>query len=189
MLIDEDYSKPIITNGSFNNSYIQYESKGNKDKTLTLSEYLDIIKPYLSDKINHHTNHGEWRIHPGNTITEHKTQNEWKIQLTMAINFISFIDSDETRTMHAKSNNVEIMTGSETDEIIKELFKSFLQRYQEGLEESMRGSEFIFDSVDALYYDLNKISLSRGGSYIDSPKWLKNKKATINPKSNDNKCF
>ena len=37
--------------------------------------------------------------------------------------------------------------------------------------------------------NLNKISLSRGGSYIDSPKWLKNKKVTINPKNNDDKCF
>ena len=65
----------------------------------------------------------------------------------------------------------------------------FLQKYQEGLEESMRGSEFIFDSVDTLYYKLNKVSLSRCGSYIDSPEWLKNKKATINPKNNDDKCF
>ena len=64
--------------------------------------------------------------------------------------------------------------GSETDEIIEEIFKYLLQRYQEGLEESMRGSGFIFESVDALYYDLNKISLNRGGSYIDSPEWLKN---------------
>ena len=40
-----------------------------------------------------------------------------------------------------------------------------------------------------MYYDLNKISLSRGGSYIDSPEWLKNKKATTNPKNNDGKCF
>ena len=78
--------------------------------------------------------------------------------------------------------------GSETDEIIKEFFKSILQRYQEGLVELMRGSEFIFDSVGALYYDLDKISLGRGGSYIDSSKWLKNKKATINPKNNDDKC-
>ena len=53
----------------------------------------------------------------------------------------------------------------------------------------MRGSEFAYDSVDALYYDLNKVSLSRGGSYIDFPKWLKSKKATINPKNNDDKCF
>ena len=101
----------------------------------------------------------------------------------MAINFISSKDSDETRTMHTKSNNAEIMIGSETDEIIEDLFETFLQKYQEGLEESMRGSEFVYDSVDTLYYDLNKVSLSRGGSYIDSPpQWLKNKNATINPK-------
>ena len=48
---------------------------------------------------------------------------------------------------------------------------------------------FYFDSVDSLYYKLHKISLNRGGSYIDSPKWLKNKKATINLKNNDDKCF
>ena len=91
--------------------------------------------------------------------------------------------------MHAKSDNIEIMMGSETDEIIEELFESILGRYQEGLEESMKGSKFIFDRVDALYYNLNKISLSRGGSYINSPEWLKNKETTINPKNNDDKCF
>ena len=108
----------------------------------------------------------------------------------MEINFISSKDSDETRTMHTKSNNVEIMIGSETNEIIKDLFKSFLQKYQEGLEESMRGSEFVYDSVDVLYYNINKVSLSRGGSYTDSPKWLKNKKATINSQNKkDDKCF
>ena len=108
----------------------------------------------------------------------------------MAINFISSKDSDETRTMHTKSNNAEIMVGSETDETTKDLFESFLQKYQEELEESMRGSEFVYNCVDVLYYNLNKVSLSRGGSYIDSPKWLKNKKATINPQNKkDDKCF
>ena len=53
----------------------------------------------------------------------------------------------------------------------------------------MRGSEFSYDSVDTLYYDLNKVSLSRGGSYIDSPKWLKNKKPTINQEDNDDKYY
>ena len=94
----------------------------------------------------------------------------------MTINFISFKDSDETGTMHAKSNNVENMIGSVTDEIIKDLFESFLQKYQDGLEESMRGNEFVYDSVDVLHYNLNKVSLSRGGSYIDSPKWVKKKR-------------
>ena len=91
----------------------------------------------------------------------------------MAINFISSKkDPDEPRSMRTRSDNIEIMMGSETDEIIPETFKSLLQKCQEGLEESMREIEFIFDSVDALYYYLNKISLSRGGSYIDSPKSL-----------------
>ena len=107
----------------------------------------------------------------------------------MAINFITSNNSDETPTMHTKSNNVEIMVGSETNEIMEDLFKSFLQKYQEGLEESVRGREFVYDSVDVLYYNLNKVSLSRGGSYIDSLKWLKNKKATMNPKNEDDKCF
>ena len=123
-------------------------------------------------------------------INDHKTQSEWKIQLTMAINFISSkTDFDETRIMRTKSDNIEIMIGSETDEVIEEHFESLLKKYQEGLEESLRGSEFIFDGVDASYYDLNKISLSRDKSYIDFLEWLKNKKATINPKNNDDKCF
>ena len=68
---------------------------------------------------------------------------DWKVQLTMSINFISFKDSTETCNMHTKSNNIEITVGSETDKITEELFKSLLQRYQEGLEELMKGSEFI----------------------------------------------
>ena len=91
--------------------------------------------------------------------------------------------------MHTRSNNEEFMNGSDTDEIIKDLFKSILQRYQENLQEKMRGSNFAFDSVNFLYYDFNKISISRGGLYIDSPKWLKDKKSTINQKNNDYKCF
>ena len=72
----------------------------------------------------------------------------------MAINFFSSKDCDETCNMHTKSNNIEIMISSQTNYIIKELFKSPLQRYQEGLEESMRGSEFMFDRVDLLNYRL-----------------------------------
>ena len=110
----------------------------------------------------------------------------------MSINFISSQNSDETRNMHIKSNNIEIIVGSETGEIIEELLKNLLQRYQEGSEESVKGSEFIFDSVNLLHHHLQKTSLKRiGTSYIDSPEWLKNKneKTTINPKNNDNNFF
>ena len=54
----------------------------------------------------------------------------------------------------------------------------------------MKGSSYIFDKVDLLEYHLHKISLNRGRSYINSHEWLKNKKATINPKNTkDNNCF
>ena len=105
------------------------------------------------------------------------------------INFTSLKPgSDEMRIMHARSDNIEIMIGDDND-IIEELFRSFLQKYEENLQIKMRGLDFEFDRLNFLYYDFNKISLNRGGSYIDSPKWLKDKKSTINPKNNDRKCF
>ena len=64
-------------------------------------------------------------------INDNKTQNEWKIQLTKAINFISSKDSDEIRIMRSKSDNIEIMRGREKDQIIEELFESLLPKNQE----------------------------------------------------------
>ena len=188
----KDHYEPKKTASAFNNNYIQYGSMGDKDKNLSVKEYIDVIRPYLSDIINNHKAQGKWRIHSGNTITQHKIQGEWEIHLIMAINFITYKhskDFDKTQIIHLKNDNTEIMMGSETDEIIEELFESLLQRYQERLEESKKGSDILLDNVDTLYYNLNKIILSGVGSYIDSPKWLKNKKATTNPKNNDDKCF
>ena len=92
----------------------------------------------------------------------------------MLINFISSKDSEESCNMYTKSDNIEIMMSSETDDIADEIFESLLQKYQEGLERSMKGSGFIFDGVSLLYYHLQKTSLKRfGSSYVDSPKWLK----------------
>ena len=89
-----------------------------------------MIRPYLSNTINDHKTQGEWRIHSGYTILKHTTQSEWKIKLIMAINFISSKpDSDETPcTMLTKSNNIEIMMGSETDEIIEGLFEESMDK-------------------------------------------------------------
>ena len=97
----------------YNNNYIQHESKG--DNILTVEEYLALIEPYLMELIEYY-----------------KNKSEWKIQLTTQINFISLRpDSNKKRVMYTRSDNKEFMNGSDTDEIIKELFKSLLQRYQE----------------------------------------------------------
>ena len=68
-----------------------------------------------------------------------------------------------------KSDNTEIMIASDNDDIIEELFKSFLPKYEENLQNKMRGLDFEFDDVNFLYYNFNKVSLNRGGFYIDSP--------------------
>ena len=150
--IGKDYYKPILVKRGYNNNYIQYECKG--DKLLTVKEYLALIEQYLKELINYYKNKGEW-----------------KLQLTAESDFISLKPgSDEIRIMHRRSDNEEIMTGSDTDEIIKGLFESFSQKYEENLQEKMKGLDFEFDGVNFLRYDFNKISINRGGSYIDSPK-------------------
>ena len=83
-------------------------------------------------------------------IDGHKTKREWKIQFTLAVNFISSKDFNEVWTMYLKRNNTEIMIAYETDKIIEEPFKSFLQKYKKGLEKRMKGSELVLDSVDIL---------------------------------------
>ena len=78
--------------------------------------------------------------------------------------------------MHSKSDNIEINESNETNEINEKLFDSLLQKQQEGLEESMKGSEFVLLNVDLLNYKCLKISVNRVGLDIDSPKCLRNKK-------------
>ena len=111
--------------------------------------------------------------------------------MAIEVSFVSTVkDSNEPFTIHIHSENSPIFIRYETDNIIKELFKSVLEECQENLKTKMKRSDFVFNSVDALHYKLHKISLNRRGSYIDSPKWLKDKKAAINSKSKgDNKCF
>ena len=103
----------------------------------------------------------------------------------MSLHFVSSKDSNEVRTMYTKSDT-DVLIGNTTDDIMKELFESTIKRCQSELEESMRGSEFVYDCVNELFYRLHKVELNHGKSYITSPTWLKNKRNTINPK---NFCF
>ena len=96
---------------------------GTKIKNLSAKTYLNMIKQYLRDIINDYKAFKILKVLLSNEVSDQETQfGEWKIQLTMSINFISFKDSDETRNMHTKNNNIEIMVGSERDEII---FRTF----------------------------------------------------------------
>ena len=133
--------------------------------------------PYLSDLINDHKTH-------------RNNSNEWKIQINMHLNFVSSKDTGEIRTIFVWIDNEEIRWANETDDIVKGLHNSFLNNYQKAEIVLKNGSDFVFESVELLSYHIHKTSLKRGKSYIKSPKWVVNKRATINPKnSSDNKCF
>ena len=163
--------EPILIETGFDNNYLEYRSEGND--SLSFEKYLNLIKPYLNDLIN-----------------DKKDKGEWKLQLTTQINFISQKPgSHEMSVMYTKRVCEEFMSGSETEEIVEKLFGSLLQSYQDNLNEKIRGSDFIFNEINYLFYDFNRVSISKGGSYIESQKWLKDKKCTINQKNNDNKCF
>ena len=161
---DESYYKPV-REGNF--------WRTDRNKALSVEEYLNEIKPYLK-----------------NIIIDLTKSDRWRIQLTLTFNFISSKDdNDEERVMHSKSDSTEVMINDEADEAIEELFKSLLYRYQNNLEKLMRVSKFAFDYVHLLYCKCHKNPI-RGRSYIDSSDWIRNKKATINTiNKKDIKCF
>ena len=164
---------PIKISAAFSDNFVESKSNSKKDKSISITRYLNNIRKYLRKSIN-----------------DKRKKGEWKIQLIMKINFISSQNFIETRDMHSKSDNIEIMVGVDNNEIIKNLFNSLLQRYQKGQEESMRGSDFVFDYVESLNYIFHKVELEKSGSYIESPEWIQNKKAAINSQSkDDDKCF
>ena len=107
----------------------------------------------------------------------------------MHVNVVSSKDTEETRTIFVWSDNEEIRLGNETDDIVKGLLNSFLNNYQKEEIVLRNGSDFVFESADLLSYHIHKTNLKRGKSYVKSPEWILNKRATINSKSKDNKCF
>ena len=122
-----------------------------------VKEYLNKIASYFYNLINDH------RI----------ARRIQKIQISIHVNFISSKDTGETRTIYVWSDNVSIMQGIYTDAIIREIFRSFLHNYQEKFK-IIKGSNFVFESVELMNYKLHRVGLRTGGSYIKSPKWLEN---------------
>ena len=100
-----------VVDSTFYNNYIEYESRGDKDKTLSVRKYLFMIIQYLRDMINSYK--AAIRDSSG-IIIEDDLSGEWKIQSTMQINFVSSLDPREICVMDSKSGNIEITIGNET---------------------------------------------------------------------------
>ena len=96
---EEIYYKPVRVGNFWSNSYIDYEINGDRNKTVSVEEYLNKIRPYFKDIIND------------------LKKSIWKIQLMIAINFMS--SKDEKHVMHSRSDNIEIMINDNADELIE----------------------------------------------------------------------
>ena len=154
-IIKKDYYKPTFVNSSHKGIYKHYESNSDIEKKLSVYQYLNKIRPYSHDLIDNH------KVNIG----------VWKVQINIHVNFISFRDTGEFRTYYVWSNNVNIMHGENTNDIIRKSFNSFLHNYQQELK-FVKGSNFVFESVNLMDYKLHRVRLKRGRSYIKSPKWL-----------------
>ena len=101
----------------------------------------------------------------GDLINDHKAI---KKESNECVNLISSNDTGEIRTIYVRSDNEEIRSSNETDDIIKGLINSFLNNYKQEEKVLREGSGFVFESVDLLSYTFHKTSLKRGKSYIKS---------------------
>ena len=105
---EEYYCKTVIISNVRNNDYIKYESNSDRNKNVSVKEYLNVIKPYLKDM-----------------IIDLQISDTWKIQLTIAINFISSKDVDEQCVIHSKSENIEVMPYDDAYEVLIKFLSHF----------------------------------------------------------------
>ena len=155
----------------FDGGYQRYHFRGDKLRNMSVNSYLDKIIPYLSMLID-----------------ENKAY-EQNIQLDLGFNMVYI--SDSRRITHfSRSDNIICMSSSNTNKIMDKLLTSFQEKFDDDLVLSQEGSSFVYESVEECNMHFHKIDLRRGSSFIDTPEWLKNKKATINLQNTNNAyCF
>ena len=91
-----------------------------------------------------------------NIIINLQNSSTWKIQLTIAINFISSKHTEEERVMHSSSDNIKFTSYNDANEVANELFESLHSKYQDNLETWIKGSDFVFYSVQLMHYKCHK---------------------------------
>ena len=163
----DDYCKPILAKDSFDGNYQVYSCRGDKDKPMYITEYLDKIRSYLFALID-----------------EKENSSSQKIQLVISVNLIHLTKSDRI-TFY-----VNIVSHPSDKTILYQLYDSLLKYFNDKLVIFRTDTSYVFESIEGFDIHFHKVDLKRGSSYIPSPTWLQFKKAIVNPKNkNDNYCF
>ena len=167
----DDYYIPILSKEGFDGNYQMYSCRGDKERNMSINMYLE--NQTISCCFNRQ---------------KKKILNQ-EIQLDIAINLIHLTKSDRI-TFYVKSKNVECFPSDDSEDILNQLFISLLKYFEENILICRTDSSYVYESVQGFSIHFHKIDLKRGSSYLPTPTWIENKKATINPKNTkDNYCF
>ena len=167
----DHYYMPILAKEIFDGNYQIYTYRGDKERNMYITNYLEKIKPDLI------------------ALIDNKKISNQKIQLDIAINFIHLTKSDRI-TFYVKSKDIECYISDNSKDILNQLYDSLLKHFNDKLLICRTDSSYVSGSFEELSIHFHKIDLKRGSSYIPTPKWLETKKATINPENmNGNFCF
>ena len=165
----------MLITSSFDNNYTEYEISGDKNKDLSLKQYIFKITPQLIDLINEKMN---------------STKDEQKTQLIIAVVFKHKTDPSKNYTFYVRSKNIVTLQEGDANDILNKLLDSFFENYEHEQNILHNGSNYVFDYVDISIMKFHTIELKRGSLYIPSPKWISDKEATINLKNvKGNMCF
>ena len=170
--IDSCYEPELIAS-AFDKHYERYRINGDKDKELSLNAYFNAVRQNVVELITK------------------KNIGERKVQLVISAVFINYLNN-ENAEKYAYNDNIVIRTADYSNKITTNLYNFLKHKFQETLENNLEGSSFVIDYVNFLDLKFNQVDLIRGGTYIETPKWVSKKKATINPrndKDDDNNCF
>ena len=148
-----------------------FTCRSNKERNMSIKEYLEKIKPYLIALID-----------------EEKTTSH-KIQLDIAINLVHLSKSDRI-TFYVKSKSIVCLPSDNSKDILNQVTNTLLKYFEEKLMICRTDSSYVFESIEGFSIHFYKIEFRRASSYIPTPYWIDVKKAVVNPKSkNDNFCF
>ena len=156
----DKYYEPELIDCAFDDDYEKYRINGDKNKELSLNDYLNTVRSNVEN------------------LLSRKKVIEKKVQLVISLIFLNYI-TNETVEKWVYSDNIELRSTDGSKETTTSLFNSLLHRYQDTLENRMEGSSFLYGYVNYLNIKFQQIDLIRGGTYIQTPKWISNKKATI----------
>ena len=149
-----------------------YYCRGDTDRIMSISQYLETVKPYLFALID-----------------EKKNISSQKIQLVIAVNLIHLTKSDWI-TFYVKSKNIVTNPSDKTEEILYQLYESLLKHFDDKLMICRTDSSYVYESIEGLDIHFHKIDLRRGSQHIPSPEGVLAKKAVVNPKNKkDSYCF